>query len=227
MNRIGALTLCLGLLFPQVSSSQIRYKVDKEEGIIITNIPAPSQLRGKWRIKEKPIETTPYDEIISKAADKYNLHPDLIKAVIEAESGYNPNAVSPKGAMGLMQLMPETAAKLNVSDPFDPEQNIEGGTRYLREMLDSFECVTELALAAYNAGPARVLWYGDIPPFQETQHYVNQVMKKYDNQRKSEGEGKGGEKKKEEKAKPLKKKTRIYLLSDGQGNIILTNIPVK
>jgi soluble lytic murein transglycosylase-like protein len=97
-------------------------------------------------------------------------------AVIHAESGYNPNAVSPKGAQGLMQLMPKTAQGLKVSNSFDPKENIRGGVRYLRFLLDTFKGDVTLALAAYNAGLNRVSQYGGIPPYQETSNYVSRVL---------------------------------------------------
>ena len=116
------------------------------------------------------------DYIIKEKADKYNLDESLIKAVIKAESGFNPNAVSKAGASGLMQLMPGTARGLGVEDIFDVEQNIEGGAKYLRGMLDRFDGDKSLALAAYNAGPNAVKRYGGIPPYQETQNYVKRVL---------------------------------------------------
>lgn len=116
---------------------------------------------------------------INNAASKYNIDPNLIKAIVQAESGFNPNAVSSAGAQGLMQLMPSTARGLGVTNSFDINQNIDGGTKYIKEKLDQFKD-PRLALAAYNAGPNSVIKYNGIPPYPETQNYVNTVMKYYD-----------------------------------------------
>jgi len=117
-----------------------------------------------------------YSHLIKAAAKKYNINENIITAVMKAESGFDPTAVSRTGAMGLMQLMPETAEALGVHNAFDPRENIEGGVRYLKDMLTEFGGNLELALAAYNAGPNAVKKYGGIPPYEETQNYVRKVM---------------------------------------------------
>jgi len=121
-----------------------------------------------------------YSPIIEAAADRYSLDPALLHAVIRAESSYNPGAVSNKGAAGLMQLMPGTADRYGVSDRFDPESNIDGGARYLSDLLDMFQSNVQLAVAAYNSGENTVKRYGNqIPPIPETQNYVSRVLTYY------------------------------------------------
>jgi soluble lytic murein transglycosylase len=120
-----------------------------------------------------------YDSAITKASKKFSVEPSLIKAVIKAESDFDRTVVSYKGAQGLMQLMPETASEMEVADPFNPEENILGGTRYLSLMLGRFSNNLKMALAAYNAGPERVEAYCGIPPFPETQNFVERVLKYY------------------------------------------------
>jgi soluble lytic murein transglycosylase-like protein len=118
-----------------------------------------------------------YDDVISEAARRNGLSASLLKALIHVESYFNPRAVSKKGAMGLMQIMPENLTLLNIEDPFDPWENVMGGAAYLKAMLERFSGQLPLALAAYNAGPGAVEKYNDIPPFPETRDYVRKVMK--------------------------------------------------
>jgi soluble lytic murein transglycosylase-like protein len=122
---------------------------------------------------------TRYDEWIRQAAILYQIPEELIRAVIMCESNYDPRAVSPTGAQGLMQLMPETALRMTVRDAFDPRENIFGGTRYLRVLANMFNGDLELTIAGYNAGEAAVVRYAGIPPFEETQGYVTHVLTYY------------------------------------------------
>ena len=191
-NKRIALSVAAGLWIAWAAAMSAHadiYRFEDEEGIVhFTDAPTDKrfkifmrdlkkdrQLRTRLRFAAS-VNPAEYDQIIKTYADKYGVSQSLIKAVIQAESGYNPNAVSPKGASGLMQLMPNTARSLKVGNSFDPKDNVEGGVRYLRFLLDTFRGNVSLAVAAYNAGLGKVAKFGGIPPYAETRTYVNRVL---------------------------------------------------
>ena len=191
-HYIAVLLMTQALLIVLVPIQPIRadiYRYEDEEGIIhFTDAPTDRRFKIFMRDFKKdkllrtklqlPSSANPaeYENIIRANAEKYGVSASLIKAVIHAESGYNPNAVSRKGASGLMQLMPGTARSLKVNNSFDPKDNVEGGVKYLRFLLDTFRGDVSLAVAAYNAGLNKVAKFGGIPPYAETRTYVNRVL---------------------------------------------------
>jgi transglycosylase-like protein with SLT domain len=148
-------------------------------GLLFWRVPSPS---AEWRPSAdsaRVVASSPFHEMITAAAMGEGVDPALVEAVVAVESAFRPRAVSRKGAMGLMQLMPQTARLLGVSDAFDPRQNLIGGTRHLRNLLDLFGGDLPRALAAYNAGANAVRTYGGIPPYRETREYVRMVLARY------------------------------------------------
>lgn len=202
MVRFAALTfLMLLCLIPEAAANLYTFR-GEENATYFTNVPGEGRKkvqltlnaaghlrrsagRQKRHSKARNGDVAPffnpisrsYDSIILSASEKFAVDPDLVRAVIKAESNFNAGAVSRKGAQGLMQIMPRTADELGIIDAFDPEENILGGVRYLRYLLDEFDEDYSLALAAYNAGPSRVAGRNAIPDIAETQDYVKRVLK--------------------------------------------------
>ena len=164
------------LLAPATGQAGIYRYVDEFGKLHFTNVPTTTKFRYYAGEQSK----SDLDSLIEESAQRYRLDRALIKAVIKVESNFDPRVVSVKGAQGLMQLMPGTAAEVGVRNPFDPSESIQGGSLYLRKMLDSFDRNLDYALAAYNAGPGAVRKYGGIPPFEETRNYVKRVKHYFD-----------------------------------------------
>ena len=181
---LTAAALAAGLAYPALSSAEIYKYVDKDNVVYLTNVPDGRYnlvLKEGWVRFRLGLNFEKYDPVIWKASETYRVDYALVKAVIKAESNFNQLATSRKGAKGLMQLMPGTASALGVSDSFQPEDNIQGGVRYLRYLLDLFEGNLHLALAGYNAGENAVFRYNGIPPYQETKTYIQRVLRYFQN----------------------------------------------
>ncbi|MEN8140087.1 MAG: lytic transglycosylase domain-containing protein [Thermodesulfobacteriota bacterium] len=187
--------LLLALLFVRPAAAEIYTFVDEKGTIHFSNAPRDSRFtqrttRDYLRKHRRQIDIREYDFFIRGAADKFDLDPLLVKAVIQAESNFDCYALSQRGARGLMQLMPATAGDMQVENSYNARENIEGGSRYLRKMLDMFNNNIYLALAAYNAGPGNVQKYQAVPPFPETVKYVRTVLKNYALNQQQVGPGK-------------------------------------
>lgn len=182
--QTALIVACLTLVFESPATADIYMRVDENGVMHFTNAPTTSNFQIYIKDREKRrktrIDTNRFDPYIDEAATLNGVAFPLIKAVIRAESAFNPEAVSKKGALGLMQIMPFNLDAFQVYDPFDPWQNIMGGARYLKALLQRFNGQVPLALAAYNAGPEAVDTYRGIPPFQETEEYVKKVMTFFD-----------------------------------------------
>lgn len=152
----------------------------------------------------EPGQNNKFDKIIKAVAEKYNLEASLIHSIIRTESNYDPHCISSKGALGLMQLMPETARIYGVGNPLEPRDNIEGGVRYLKDLINLYNGRTRFVLAAYNAGQTAVKKYGGIPPYPETRNYIEKVMTSYPKSF-------------------IKTGTKVYKYQDSSGRVVFTN----
>jgi len=175
--------LLLVVLAGAPASADIYMYRDADGVMHFTNTPSSPEYRLYIRTRKPrfytPANINKYDRIIKEAARRHGVDFSLLKAIIQAESSFNPQAVSQKGARGLMQIMPQNYPALNIKDPFDPQQNIMGGTRYFRTLFDRYNGKLALSLSAYNAGPTVVDRYQRIPPIPETERYVEKVMRYY------------------------------------------------
>ena len=191
MVKYYGVIVCIVFTLACASSSlaDVYMYIDANGVVNFTNVPTSSDY--KLYIKERPkkikqiFNVKRYDTMIRNAQKRYGVEFSLIKAVIRVESGFNPNAVSKKGAKGLMQIMPGNYKSLSIKDPFNPQQNIMGGTLYLKQLLKRYKYKLPLALAAYNAGPEAVDKHKQVPPYRETQNYVKKVMKTYSQYKKT------------------------------------------
>lgn len=228
-------TLVILFLICGVAEAGI-YKYVEEDGVVLyTDVPQGKKAAKVIKTKEKnnkaissdskPVKVAysastthndSYHPIINKKAKENEVDPSLVTAVIKAESNGNPHAVSRKGAMGLMQLMPGTANDLQVKNPFDPEENIDGGTRYLRYLIERFNGNLTLALAAYNAGPKTVEKHGSVPPIAETKQYVRKVLAIYKGKTDISFSG----------SNKMKKLEPIYKIIMDDGTVLFTNFPL-
>ncbi len=178
-------TIIILIAFVASVHADIYMYIDDNGVMHFTNTPTSNQHEYKVYIKERTSVSTrfhttdKYDKLISNASKEFNVDSRLLKAMIKAESDFDPRAISRKGAMGLMQIMPENFKMLNIDNPFDPWQNIRAGARYFKKLYERFNGKLALSLAAYNAGPTAVDRYKSIPPYQETEEYVRRVLRYY------------------------------------------------
>jgi soluble lytic murein transglycosylase-like protein len=178
ISASGIAGVVCALLLPGVAQAKVSLVVGAEGRKVIFN--EGTEVRAR-RLADRmvPFPSADLEPLIDHHSANQNLDPKLVRAVVQVESGYNHRARSNKGAIGLMQLIPATARLLAVDDPYDPDQNIRGGTTYLRRMIDRFNGSIEMALAAYNAGPEAVARYNGIPPYRETLDYVRRILSLY------------------------------------------------
>ena len=185
--RLALLTAFCTTLRPSTAVAQIYLARDAKGTAVLSDrkIDAPVAVYDvagapAYRVTKQSLskDAELFEDLVVEHSKRHSLRPELVRAVIQVESGFDPLARSPKGAMGLMQLMPDTARSLGVRDAYDPDENIRGGTAYLKRLIDKYRGDEQLALAAYNAGPGAVDRYDDVPPYRETQDYVKKVNAK-------------------------------------------------
>jgi hypothetical protein len=211
-------------------SADSTYRFEDGDGVVhYTNVPSDPRYGFVRREPEPAKPATPepgaavgrgvraFAHVIRAAAERHSVDVRLVEAIVQAESAGNPSAVSPKGARGLMQLMPERAAELGVRDSFDPAQNVDGGVRHMRDLLQRFGGDVTLALAAYNAGEGAVRAYGGVPPYAETREYVRRVRALYD------GAGRGAP----SAVVLVTTPQRVYREVDEDGTLTFTNVPPR
>ena len=196
---VGAVTR---LYLNDASSGYIEIPTDQIERFERDTAPAPVAAKVQPSVprnaaplalpspqSQASVSSLTLNQVVSGAGERHQLDPDFINSVIRAESGFNNRAVSKKGAQGLMQLMPQTSSQLGVAHPFDPNANVEGGTKYLRELLEKYNFDVVKALAAYNAGPKRVDQYRGVPPYYETRAYIGRIIRDFNRQKLAENPG--------------------------------------
>jgi soluble lytic murein transglycosylase-like protein len=187
---VAVLAAAVWLVAARPASAQIASYVDEQGKLVFVNAEPPQQLRTIRRVRQSggfsaddgaapAILPDKLNRLVQKAAERHRLDPALVRAIVQAESGGNPRAISSKGAFGLMQLIPATAQRYGVSNVFDPAQNLDGGARYLRDLLDRFNGDVVKSLAAYNAGEGAVERFGGVPNYPETRHYVQRITNSY------------------------------------------------
>ena len=221
-----AVLLVEGAAFASIArADSFYYQTEKDGSIRLTNAPDDKEYHAFMSTGSASgsggAPTGRYSDQIRSASGRYGLDPNLVEAVIATESNFNPWAVSPKGARGLMQLMPSTARRFGVKDVHDPSQNIQGGTQYLRHLLDLFGGDLVLALAAYNAGEGVVQNLGRVPNYQETRQYVDRVLARY-----GRGNPTRAVKAERPKGMPAKPKPKIYSTVSQEGTLVFSDTPI-
>ncbi|MCP4659597.1 MAG: lytic transglycosylase domain-containing protein [bacterium] len=226
-GRIWPRALCLLSALLLTAQAEVQVKTLADGTKMVFN-ESTTQRARRTASKLVPVPSSEIALLIDVHAGRQGLDPRLVQAVMQVESGYNPRALSSKGAIGLMQLMPDTARMLEVTDPWDPEDNIRGGTLYLRRMLQRFDGSLRRALAAYNAGPTAVARYDDVPPYRETRNFVQRVLGLYYGNASALPDLARARtaKPREASAKP-KKGAKVYLTRDKNNKIVVTTSSPK